>query len=395
MARRPTPLTQAPSFAQTVSSTYLRGQAPRPPAESFAAKADRDVFGRQAPDLTDPAVNARAAAGLRQFEAGPRALSRYERKQPPRPTSSITAQFHRAHGLSLPLQANGWPDPRDVLYVTDLPADDRVNVRRGSAGYLPFVEKLTGVPTEYMQILLGKESARDTLDERNPESTATGPGQLIDTTAIALFRRHSKALGGIGSGAMSRTDVLNTVRTDRRWALGLTAQYQMDNAQWFRGRYQKNPTWRQMREMHFFGATEEFLNFNAARDTDDATTVVSPRTAWANRTIFYNTYVDGMGKAQADITRPRTVGEVRAALGRGMPDREFDVGGAPPEDGPGPAQGGIETPWPPAVFQPKSPPAPRARTPLKSAINEDEVTRQLNEAEAARLRSLDVGNPES
>lgn len=368
----------------------------RPPGNRFSRDTARGVFGTRQIDVTDPMVQGGAARGLAaQAPVSDVDISRrYSAPKPARPTSSITAQFHRAHGMSLPLQADGWPDIRDVEIVTDLPSDDRVNRPRGSAGYLPYVEKLTGAPAEYMQLLLGRESPQDTLGERNPNSSATGPGQMINATAVRLYRKYSKQLGGIGSSGQTRSDVLGIVRGDRRWMLALVGQYQIENAEHFRRSYQRNPTWKEMREMHFFGAGGDFHAFHGARDTDIAAPLVAPNVVGSNLMVFYHRYRDGMGKWRPDLSRPRTVAEVKQELHGQFPDREFDVLGAAPDDGTGRAQT-MPTPWPPNVYD-RPEVHGRNRPPFKAAArSEDDITLELNRAEAARIRAQDAGSPGS
>ncbi len=224
----------------------------------------------------------------------------------------IEVDFRRRVGMPQSTEPGRWPEVADVRGVPDMPRDNNVAYPRPSRAYLPYVQRVVGADPEYMSLLLGKESPRDTLTEGPGTSSAVGVGQMIDDTAIDLFRKYAPRLGATSASHMSDADVLGTVREDRRWQVTLTAQYQIENADAYRKQHGRNPTWAEVREMHFFGNTENFRVFHAKAPEELSYRGISQAVLHANKGLFF----DATGK-------PRTVKETQRRLHGGWPNREF------------------------------------------------------------------------
>lgn len=157
----------------------------------------------------------------------------------------------------------------------------------------------TGVDAQFIERLVGHESGGDA-DARNPNSTATGHGQFIESTWIDMLDRYGEAYGL--NPNLSREERLR-LRTDPQWSALMIGHYADENA----GELRRNvgrgyePSAGHVYLAHFLGPREASALIKAERGGRggvNARTLVSPAAVAANRTIFYNG------------SRPRSVREV-------------------------------------------------------------------------------------
>jgi hypothetical protein len=169
------------------------------------------------------------------------------------------------------------------------------------------VQDLTGVRADFLDTLITHESAGDWA-AKNPDSTATGGGQFIDSTWREMMRKyganygHPPTLKGWTDAEKAKVMAL---RTDPRWGTVMTAEYALENARTAEAALGRPITQKEGYLAHFLGV-DDFLKLR--RKGDDAFAAdVLPRAAAANLNVFY---------VEGDVTRPRTTAQMFALQGR-------------------------------------------------------------------------------
>lgn len=152
-----------------------------------------------------------------------------------------------------------------------------------------------GVPRQYLDTLIVQESGGNP-NARAPTSSATGHAQFIDSTWLRMMRQYGGRYG-FGEGRLadlSDDDVLE-LRTDPEWAAIMAAEYSRENAELLKPAIGREPTQGEVYLAHFLGPGDAARLINAAQEDRrrerggrPATQFVSPGSAEANRTIFYD-----------------------------------------------------------------------------------------------------------
>ena len=157
----------------------------------------------------------------------------------------------------------------------------------------------TGVDARFIERLVGHESGGDATAQ-NPNSTATGHGQFIESTWLNMLDQHGEQYGL--NPNLSREERLR-LRNDPQWSALMIGHFAQENRQQLRDGVGRGyePSAGHVYLAHFLGAREATALIKAERSgrgNIPARTLVSPAAVDANRTIFY---ANG---------RPRTVRQV-------------------------------------------------------------------------------------
>lgn len=175
-----------------------------------------------------------------------------------------------------------------------------------AADPVQIAERETGVDARFIGALVGHESG-GVADAKNPNSTATGHGQFIESTWKRMMRDYGPRYGL--SGDLSNDQVLE-LRNDPQWSALMIGHYAEENAAELRGRLGRGyePSHADTYLAHFLGPADAADLIGAARrgqGNRPARGFVSAAVVEANRSIFI-----GPGG------RARTVEEVRQLQGR-------------------------------------------------------------------------------
>lgn len=194
----------------------------------------------------------------------------------------------------------------DVAKAGELGAEQgrasfRSSNRPGAADPVRIAERETGVDARFIGALVGHESGGDAT-ARNPNSTATGHGQFIESTWKRMMRDYGPRYGL--SETLTQDQVLE-LRNDPQWSALMIAHYAEENATDLRGRLGRGyePSHADVYLAHFLGPADAADLIGAARrglGNRPARGYVSAAVVDANRSIF----IGSNGRA-------RTVQEVR------------------------------------------------------------------------------------
>ncbi len=177
-------------------------------------------------------------------------------------------------------------------------------------------ERETGIDARFIGALVGHESGGDAT-AKNPNSTATGHGQFIDSTWKRMMRDYGSRYGL--SSSLTEDQVLE-LRNDPQWSALMIAHYAEENAGELRARLGQRfePSHADVYLAHFLGPADAADLIGAARrgrGNTPARGYVSAAVVDANRSIF----IGPNGRA-------RTVNEVRQLQGRNF---RYEGGGGP------------------------------------------------------------------
>jgi len=279
---------------------------------------------RRAVRVGDPATEPAPAAApsrsttvmpIAPFGGGPRRVFRQDQPlgvgavlagyRPPPPPEQQKRDQERAERFGaeagrLSFQSNNAPRVTSTARVhrQDMPMGPG-GVAGAAGSPAEVAARETGVDAQFIERLVGHESGGDA-EARNPNSTATGHGQFIESTWLNMLNQHGEAYGL--NPNLSREDRLR-LRTDPRWSALMVAHYAQENRRTLRDSVGRGyePSAGHVYLAHFLGPREATALIKAERSGRggvNARTLVSPAAVEANRSIFYSG------------TRPRSVRDV-------------------------------------------------------------------------------------
>jgi hypothetical protein len=205
----------------------------------------------------------------------------------------------------------------------------RIQVEREIAATAPtaparrfyaLAQRWTGVPAEFLAQVVAKESAGNWAakpSDRGVDGTAGGPAQFIAATWAGQVHKYGDDFG------MARLAAKDKVRAkfDPRYAIMQAALYSKDNAEALAAKGVANPTWRELRVVHFGGPKAGPALVKRAREC-----VGLGRDGFSEKAVADNhgVFFDKDGRA---LTSRQTYNRLTV----GMPNRLFQVSAVSPE----------------------------------------------------------------
>lgn len=169
-----------------------------------------------------------------------------------------------------------------------------------------WAERYTGVDAGFLDDLIGHEAADD-WDAANPESTARGGAQFIESTWRVWLAKYGAKYGDhpdpYSEDAGERQAAMD-LRNDRRWGTMIAAEFTRENVLFLQNKLNRPATGKEAYLAHFLGRDAALRALRA--DPEAIAADIFPAEAEANQNVFFK---------RGDFDNPRTVKEMIARQG--------------------------------------------------------------------------------